>query len=283
MSSAPTTDRIIGIVRENGYRLFLGWAPKDDNHLGDVHVAHFSLPGRGSIEAYAKFYPCENGHNRGLVNEITGYLCGHALGIPQPDIAFIADIPLGRLPRATGWLAGVKKKRKTYPAFCTLRLDGHSAAVRVPDSLADPVKKEIERWEDLPRAVAMDEHIANTDRHLNNLIRLDRHRFAVIDNGRLANTEGPDWTQASLSPHALYRNRLSEHLWGHRPPESHISKMLDLARHHPVAFAQIRDELEYWWSKLIPDEADHKAFRAFLEERTMNIDALIRLRYNRLL
>lgn len=285
MSSPAKNSHIIGKAGKAAYRIFLQWAEEDDKHQECVHVAHFQLAGKGSVEAYVKIYPFENGRNRGLINEVTGYLWAHALQVPQPAMAFIAEIPLEHLPDlpACRWLSALKNKRDTYPAFCTQRLDGRSAAVRVPAIELELIKEEIRDWKDLPHAVALDENIAHTDRHLNNLIRLGKRNFAVIDNGRLANTTTPSWTKKTLNPISLYRNRLSEHLWAHKPPEAHVSRMLDMARRHPAAFDSIRDELEYWFSRLITVQSDRTLFLEFLEERTMHIDGLLRSRYNRLI
>lgn len=277
------TERIIGKIRSAGYRRFIAWAGDDDGHLEKVHIAGFDHPMRGTCEAFVKLYPADGSANRGLTNELTAYLYAHALSIPQPELAFVANVPLKRLGRLSGWLATAAKTHETLPGFCTLRLDGASAAVRVPKTEIPSLIEDIQKWPELPNAVALDENIANTDRHLNNLIRLGRRRFALIDGGRLANDpDSTDWNAKSLDPTALYRNRLSEHVWQHKPENKAVSLMLDLATQHPVAFDRIADELDYWW-RLLLSTADHTLFKAFMEARTRSLELVIRKRYNRLI
>lgn len=281
--SSPMTERIIGKIRSTGYRRFIAWAGDDDGHLEKVHIAGFDHPTKGACEAFVKLYPADGSANRGLANELTAFLYAHALNIPQPELAFIANVPLKRLGRLSGWLATAAKAHETLPGFCTLRLDGASAAVRVPNTEMPSLIEDIQKWPDLPNAVALDENIANTDRHLNNLIRLGRRRFAVIDGGRLANSpDSVHWTAKSLDPTALYRNRLSEHVWHHNPENKAVSLMLDLATKHPVAFDRIADELDYWW-RLLLSPADHALFKAFMQTRTHSLDLVIRKRYHRLI
>lgn len=281
-----TTGRIIQKIASPGFRGFIAWTDGDDRHQNPVFIASFEHPVEGYIEAYVKLYPHQNGLNRGLVNEITGYLYGHALQVPQPDHAFLAEIPLNRLRNIdqhlpTGhWLHGALKTTNTWPGFCSSRLDGKSAAVHVPDTEIYAVREDIAAWGDLPRAVAMDENIAHVDRHFNNLIRLGRKKYAVIDNGRLVNGNSERWTCDMLDPSALYRNRLSEHVWAHRPADETISAMIDFAQRHQAAFATIKQELEYWLRLLLPKE--HADFNSFLSSRTESVEWLLRKRYQRL-
>ncbi|MCC5809889.1 MAG: hypothetical protein JJU06_05900 [Ectothiorhodospiraceae bacterium] len=272
------------LVGATAMRQFLGWMPADDHHRNGVFVAQFLVPDQGSVQACVKMYPHEQGRNRGLVNEITGYLFGHALGIPQPDLAFVAHVPIKHINGAKGLVRELKRaKVDTYPAFCTRRIDGHSAAVRVPDSQLPAVVEDIRKWRALPHAVALDENIANSDRHLNNLLRLGTGDYAVIDNGLLACPyPGGNWSAEDLDAQGNYVNVLSENMWQNNPPGRMVSKMLDLSRHHLSAVAGIANELEFWWSKLLSED-DHQAFKAFLDARTANVHSLLANRYGRLL
>lgn len=282
-SKTTPTNRLIVKIKESGYRRFIAPADTEDGHLSQVHIADFLHPRLGECTAFVKLYPSENGHNRGLVNEITAHLFGHAVGVTQPRFAFVANIPLQRLGRLSGWLSDIAKTHATWPAFCAQRLEGKSAALRVPNTDMPSLIEDIRRWDELPKAVALDEGIANTDRHLNNLIRLGKRRFAVIDGGRLADPAGSEhWRPETLAADALYRNRLSEHVWQHKPDDNAISRMLILAADHPAAFRTIADELDYWWSLLLPE--DHQAaFRKFFDSRSGIVEALIRKRYHRLI
>ncbi|AUN95425.1 hypothetical protein C0099_11090 [Pseudazoarcus pumilus] len=247
-----------------------------------MHIAAFTHPKHGQCEAFVKLYPAEHGVNRGLVNEITAYLCAHALNLPQPKSAFLANIPLTHLRRMPPWLRQAALHHPEMPAFCTLRLDGSSAAVLVPQEELSTVREDVAAWDDLPHAIALDENIANSDRHLNNLIRLGRKKYALIDGGRLAHTlERPHWNNRTLDPAHLYRNRLSEHVWQHNPTEHDLSLMRCRALEHPSALSSVLPELDYWWQHLLP-EADHRTFRDFLQRRAYDLTALLAKRYHRL-
>lgn len=193
------TDSIIQIVSVYGYRRFLGWADQDDGHINAVHVAHFEMPNGKRVDAYAKLYPFDGGANRGMVNEVTGYLIARAMGITQPASAFIAQIPIKKISSPKhDWLKQARKITDTYPAFCTERLDGKSAAFRVPDLELPLVIDDVRQWKELPYTVAMDENIAHTDRHLNNLIRLGRRRYA-----KAAHHAVPSLSCAQMKAHAV--------------------------------------------------------------------------------
>lgn len=283
--STATTDRIIQKVRGQGFRQFIEWVGGDDGHLNPVFIATFAHPTAGHIEAFCKLYPYRNGKDRGLVNEITGYLFGRALEVPQPDHAFLANIPIKYL-RDTAvrlgqnhWLNSLDTGSE-YPAFCTSRLDGKSAAVHLPQAEIPLLLEDVAGWINLPKAVALDENIAHADRHLNNLIRLGRKRYAVIDNGRLVNPDGEWWSCDMLESYRLYRNRLSEHVWNHAPSDDEISKLIMFATQHANAYNEIADELAYWLKLLLPQ--DHTEFEQFLRERATDMEWLVKSRYNRL-
>jgi hypothetical protein len=272
--------RLIGKVRETGYLGFTEWASSADAHLSCVHIASFHDPERGACEAFVKIFP--GNVAKELANEVTSFLYAHALGVPQPDRAFIANIPLAHLRKPPGWVAQIKKVRATVPAFCTTRLPGTSAAVHVPNSEVSILLDDVAQWEYLERAVALDENIAQTDRHLNNLVRLSRNKFALIDGGRLANDDGALWTTATLDASKLYRNRLSERIWNHRPSSRSKDKILAAASTHASLVGPIRSELEYWWTSLLEGVELH-AFRAFQLHRLATVEALLCRRYNLLI
>lgn len=245
-----------------------------------MHIAAFHHPEHGACEAYVKLFRENTGKE--ISNEVTAYLCAHALSVPQPQYAFVANIPLARLRNPPRWIAAIAKTQAVLPGFCTTRLDGESAAVIVPGSKIQLIIDEVSKWENIEQAIALDENIAQTDRHLNNLIRLSRKKFALIDGGRLAAGEnGECWSVTSLQSLQLYRNRLSECIWSHRPQQKSIAKMLVLAQYHVASINVVHNELQYWWSQLL-EPIDAKAFNDFLVERSAHIELLLRQRYRML-
>lgn len=273
--------KILSLINEHAYSTFLNWASNDDKHLNSVHIARFNHPQHGRCKTYVKMFPFESGKNRGLINEITGYLLAHASGIPQPDFAFIAKVPVSKISNPPAWLTA--SKSDFYPAFCTKRLDGKAAAFKVPDTKIAKVRKAVEGWQHLPFAVSLDECASNTDRHFNNLIRLGNNKFAVIDSDRLASIPPVvHWVPSTLQYDYLYRNRLSEHLWDHKPKEKMISQIMSTSAHTSRAFDKVESEIDYWAGLLLSDY-DKKAFMSFLSDRSKHLDLLLRQRYHRLL
>ena len=265
----------------------LHWVDPEDGHISDVHVARYAIDLETSVEAYSKIYPWGDGRNRGMVNEITGYLVCHALGIPQPARAFVAYVPLREIctPDSSPMIRQLAEQRAYYPAFCTQRLDGKSAAYRLPRVALPGLIEDVKAWDKLPTTMAVDDQIANVDRHLNNLIRLGSKSFAVIDNGILAAAprEGVHhWTVDRLDALALFRNRLCEHVFNQDPPNKVVSATLGEAQNCAPAVDSVIDELEFWWSQLLSGE-DYEKFKAFILERTSQIEVILRRRYNRLL
>ncbi len=278
------SDFLIKRLPKDRFKSFIKWMDKSDGHSNPVFVATLQHPDPevGLVTAYCKIYAHRTG-NRSLINEITGYLFAHACGVPQPQNAFIAQIPISKLQDVESifgddhWLL----KNQLYPAFCTTRLDGKSAAVYFSES-DKYLMEDISKWPDLPRTVALDENIAHTDRHLNNLMRIGRRKYAAIDNGRLVCEDNDSWTTDMLLPKKLYRNRLSEKIWNHKPNKNVISHILLHAKDHEMAIDHIKDELLYWSKMFIPEPLERNAFQDFLEQRTKMISTLIAQRYQSL-
>jgi len=277
------TERIIATLRANSFGSFIGWAGQEDGHLNPVFVATFNHPTlQKTVSAYCKLYPLNAGE-RGLINEITGYLFAHALDIPQPDHAFVAQIPIHALHKELSAKLGDKHwilNHTNYPVFCTTRLDGKSAGIYLSEGSQD-IYDDIAAWPDLPKTIALDENIAHTDRHINNLLRIKKNTYAAIDNGRLVCANSERWTVDMLDVNKLYRNRLSEHIWQHKPTKKNINHMMFCAEQHTTS--KIENELLYWVQSFIKDTNDQHAFYDFLQQRTGATSCLIRQRYQHLI
>lgn len=229
-----------------------------------------------------KLYPGEDGRGRGMVNEITGWLITHALGLPQPSQAYVVKVPLGELESPLpDWVRELKKsKTKTHWAFATAKLPAESAALNFKNEDIPLLIDDVKKWEVLPRVVALDEHIANTDRHLNNLLRLGKAKYALIDNGRLA-VEGSErnWQTAYLRPDNQFTNKLSLHCWQDAPPVDKASIAVNAGSQHPDALSVVRDELMDWWERLIPDPVERSSFDHFITSRANTLSFLLSQRY----
>ena len=196
-------DRIIQVLSPSTLRSFIRWINDDDDGTANtcpVFLAQYKHPDAGSVFAYAKIYTAKQ--PRGLINEIVGYLSCRAAGIAQPEHAFIMPIDPSQIPapKSFSWASG----GSTF-AFCTTRLDGPTAGVHLHNnsSNSEHLIKDVAQWSQYPCAVTTDETIANIDRHINNLIRINSRKYAVIDNGILVNGT---WKTTDLQHEHNYDN-----------------------------------------------------------------------------
>lgn len=280
VSTALTPHHVIQAISQRDWRGFLAWQSKSGN-LEPVFDALIYDPVESrDIQVCVKLYHNEINQNRGMVNEITGWLIAHALGLPQPSRAFVVKVPMAELekPRQP-WVAELKKAAVHYWAFATLKLPAESAALQFNNAADLPLLVEdIRRWDSLPGAVALDEHIANTDRHLNNLLRLGKASYALIDNGRLAVEGGiTNWRAAELDPNNLFTNQLSCHL---EKDMNMTSGTVRAAAVHKDAMDKVRAELEDWWRRLLPDSTERTAFDTFLTARAADLSILLSRRFH---
>lgn len=274
------SDRKIQKLPDVAYLSFNEWVSDEDHHVNLVHIANIHHPTYGRMEVCAKMFPLQGEGHRGLINEITGWLMAHAMGIPQPPVAFLANVPLDKIKPLRGWLKGQPKTRKTWPAFCTQRMNARNAALCFDSSQSLLLHQEVMQWADCPATVALDEHLANSDRHLNNLLRLGPKRFMAIDHDRLANMPGTrDWLAERLDATVHHANQLSAKLWSHNPPRGSASEMLEHASHQSGKLNDIRQELHYWAHMLLGNEAERKAWTGFIEKRADLLEWLLQKRF----
>lgn len=286
-----TNDRIIKTIRENSFISFLEWA-SDSTNLEIVFTALISTPRAPLGEViYVKLYPLSSGLNsRGLINEVTGWLINHSLKVPQATNAYILRIPINALKtakaddKAKKVINSLKEKKIShYWCFGSTDLKGQPAGIsfdRTASNL-ETIKKDVAEWDNLHKAISADEHMANTDRHINNLIRTRNKSYAVIDNGILCTDTQKNWSLADVTdPHRIFKNRLSEIIFGHHTSLENGSKVIYHSYLHEESIHTIIDELEYWCSKLINNDIEKYAYLKFMIERAKNVTELIMKRYN---
>ena len=282
-------DHIIKIVPVDHFVKFDGWVSAELKNINPVFQAAIRHPILGIIQTHCKLYP-QGETERGLINEIIGYLYAHALNVPQPQTAFLAQIPRKHIANTNKfgkdhWLN--QNNDLNLIAFCTASLTGKTAAMSYNIQDQHHVQillDELIHWNDCPNTIALDENIAHVDRHLNNLIRLNRNSFAVIDNGILASEHSSNWTVSELDADKRYRNRLSENIdMVNSDQSSPVKKRSIIAsERHRVAFAQVLDEMTYWTNCLLT-EKEGKAFTQFLIQRTENTTWILTQRYEQLI
>ena len=188
-SESGDRGRIITPLRDVGYLSFLGPVPRTTG-ISDMCTSRSCTIPPWELRGVGKGLSPTEG-SRGLINEIAGYLLTRERRIPQPPAAFVAQVPLKRLQDPPGWIVSARNGgMETCPAFATARLDGLNAGMPVPDADVPALLREIAAWPFCAAAIALDEHLGNGDRHLNNLIRTKRGIFALIDHGKLCSKPG---------------------------------------------------------------------------------------------
>lgn len=287
--SRRTSPTIIEQLGPMSYLAFLRWTDAAVQNKECVHIGQVHHPRHGGTASFVKIYPPTRAGMRGLANEVAGYLVAFACNLPQPPSASIVPVPLDKLldGRPT-WIDDVVAAQENrgashfYPGFCTGPLDGQSAYLALGGRDPELLRQELLKWRDLPRVLALDDGIANVDRHLNNLIRLRRHSYALIDHGRLVHPLG-DWDVTQLEPLALFRHRLLEILYlGRTADDATVSATLNEADQLSAAIAKVTNDADFWLKRILGND-DGAAFVHFLSQRLGNIEIILRKRHGRVL
>lgn len=261
----------IHLLNEDAYAGYL--EPLSDPGIETGHIALMRF-GADPRRVYVKMYPPDN---RGLVNEVIGYLLAEALGLCVPPQAAVALVPRDALPAVPFWVP----RGQGAVAWCTADLAAPSLKVAYrldPESPLAPVVKELCKADTTPALVAFDDWLANIDRNLGNLLRLAKGRYCVIDHGRALT--GPHWRVADLEPAQQYPNVLRAVLKDCAATPAAEAAMGAAARDHGAALSAARTELGHWCALLLSDE-DQQAAMDFLAARCT--EAAILQRYHLLL
>ncbi|EGY53116.1 hypothetical protein [Neisseria shayeganii] len=289
-------NKLIPVLSTDSFIRFNNWLGDADGHLNPVFIGEFNHPA-GKIEAFCKLYDTSK---KGLINEIVGFLVAHALGISQPHHAFIVALPTTSLPKfadiarrkQNAWMQN--KTADNVVCFCTSRLDGHSAAIHLLTQKGieqlisqQEIATDIAKWDGYSSAIALDENIAHADRHFNNLLRLSKHKYALIDNGRLINSQDETWECEMLDANQLYNNRLLNAITHRKATATPSTERLQStaivhAEQHEEKLKNIEGELHFWLNALLK-EPESTAFRQFLTDRTKGLPCLLRQRFHRLI
>lgn len=282
--------RVIQLLQPTDFCSFKGWVSQ--GNITPVFVASMRVQtNKGCVlqDVYGKIYPHTN-NDRSLFNEIVGYLVSHALGIPQPSHAYIAlmdtkTILTNNHDNLSGELLTLLQTEQYYPVFCTAKIDKSQTAFDFCCQTPSLIK-EIAKWKYLPDTLAMDNTIAHTDRHLNNILRTGKQTYHVIDNGILASDDGTPWQVASLDSHKDYKNRLWQFT------EQYLSQswktistnIMHTCTLHSKAVQSCLDELKYWIKALYStQQIDYNAFINFLTDRANESEFYHARRLNQLL
>lgn len=220
---------------------------------------------------------------RHLINEAVGWLLARACGLPVPPVAgymlleaeqlLDAHPDLDKHAASGGALAWVCS---TEPAT-VLRLTRSEAEQLVLD--------EIREWAHAPGTAALDEWIANADRHAGNLLRRAPKDFVLIDHDNALTGAHwlDDWLEMLSSND--FDNLLIRHIEASICRSSDAFKaiangMLYRSEAFPAALSETLDEVRHWVDMLVDTPEGQWSAAAFLKYRSENIGPSIRRRYD---
>lgn len=283
--------RVIQLLQPTDFCSFKGWVSQ--KNINPVFVASMRVPiknGRAPRDVFCKIYPFTD-NNRGFFNEIVGYLMAHACGVPQPSHAYIALMDVkdildnNRDDYLSDELISLLQAEQYYPIFCTTKIDKSETAFNF-HGWTPALVNEMSKWKYLPDTLAMDNIIAHTDRHLNNILRTGKQNYHVIDNGRLIRENDDCWQLADLDYNKDYQNKLWQFSEEHMPKswKNIANNIMSICSEHSQAVQSCLDELNYWIKALYNgQQIDYNAFTDFLIKRANNSGFYHARRLNQLL
>ena len=274
----------VPLFTTSAYLSFSEW-PKEAT-AACVHACEIHHPSAGRVTAYAKMYRATVG-GRGLLNEISAFILGRALGAPMADHGFVCMIPLSRLsspPSHHKWIRELlaKNKNADFPAFCTSKMDGSDAVIEYLRAGSKVFSEDIRKWRALPLASRFDQHISNTDRHLGNLRRTAKHTYKLFDHGRIVTDDG-DWIASDLTSRTGKKNTDSLLLeaWPDGCPAEVVSDILLHLGYHETALTIALPDLRWWWSRLA-EPSDAASFEKYLIYRAAELKTMYQTAYGQL-
>lgn len=268
---------ICPLLNSSAYLSYLG--ATGQRTAQDVHMARVHHPSAGTITAYVKFYPNGHGSARGLLNEILAYILGKTLGVPLPERAVVLLVPLEKVSQPPQWMKRLLKsdKHAEYPAFCTEAIPGAPTTISLSTADDAMISEDLRAWKSLPDATRFDQHIANCDRHVNNLVRVRKGEYRLIDHGRLI-AENGDWRREDLLSDVHVRDRLLKWAYPDRRPDEALSAILGELPLHEWAVQKALPEISQWCD-LLCTPTDTQALLKYLTERGSKLADIFRREY----
>lgn len=256
--------------------------------VSDVFVGNVLHGGKDIpvyFKAYAYNHPDVSKDDRGLVNEIIGYLICNLYKVPQPEKAFLVLMPKDRLlplwDKVSERLKSSYESTDVIPMFATQRIYSKSLSVRYNHSMQATIS-ELKKWRYFKQALMCDEIMTNTDRLPRNILAANGKDFWLIDNGRLAIEEGTNWRQTGLIEHKNYENFLADLVLDEVQADRHKgNSIIEAVLSKLKRLTEIIPECEFWIDNLVSDQdkEDWQKFLIFLRNRDDNISQLLNTRY----
>lgn len=259
--------------------------------VSDVFAGNILYKGK-DVPVYFKAYAYNHPHiaegDRGLLNEIVGYLICDLYKVPQPKQAFLVLMPKESLTHLWDDLSNrIKKSYDTYdviPMFATQRIYAKALSFRYNHS-RQAVESELTKWPHFKEALICDEIMANTDRLPRNILTANSKDFWLIDNGKLAIEDGTNWQSTGLIEHNNYSNYLADLIIEDIQADSRKGNLIiQTAMEKFKGIRHIMTECEFWVDILVSDQDREiwQKFLAFLQSRDHNITNILSERYGML-
>lgn len=259
--------------------------------VSDVFSGTVSVQGEDIpvyFKAYAYKHPYVSEGDRGLINEIIGYLVCHLYGVPQPEQGFVVFMPENKITHLkdsySPRLKSSYSDNKIIPMFATQRIYAKSLSHTYYHSI-DPIKARLRTWRYYKQSLICDEIIANTDRLPQNILTASGKDFWLIDNGKLALEDGTNWRKVGLVNHTNYTNFLADLALNDikandKKGISIIAETIKISK----KLKEVLPECNYWIETFASqsDKKDWQTFLGFLKYRDDNISRILSHRYGML-
>lgn len=148
--------------------------------------------------AYIKIYD-QATQPKAIINEVLGYLCAQALGLPSPPVFFVevppSDVVASGLPMPTSATRAVATLEAHNPAVA-----GEGSAKTFFEAGSIDLSYIKQRLLSSPAGrtlIAFDEAIGNGDRNIGNIVFSWKHGVVAIDHGCILT--GHSWSVCSLN------------------------------------------------------------------------------------
>lgn len=275
----------VGTATPNDHLHPYRWVNASEGNTCPVVHSRFKREGATEVDAYAKLMHLHQPSGRiELINEITGWLLPKACGLPVAQSAFVAAIRAGDLPPDLLATLHNTTAQDVLYFFCTEEVSQSQARGIVP---TETLIEEQAKWLHSHATLALDEWLANADRHVGNLVRRGKDDFVLIDHGRLLarSPVPPWWSQGELAAlqDARFDNLLHHHTYVYRNinhPKAVAAGFEDCTQKAQLQADAMRRalfEIAYWCSKIAPGHSSD--WLAFLVSRVQNARQLLADRF----
>lgn len=232
---------------------------------------------------------CVDQAPRGLVNELIGYVLAKHDGLSVPYRAAVLLLEDHQLSAMPAGLNPLRTMDSHIVAWAVQSLGGKSPYQvynysRGSCAALAAVRKDFQKWKDLPAAASLDAWLLNEDRNLQNLVRLGTGNYALIDHGRVCTGNG--WSVPLERAKMPHKNKLALIAWDdialeNAPKNYHVPIVERMAQHHGT-LSHSEPDLDYWLPQLLTS-SERDDVDVFLSERTSTVKAYFKASYGVLL